>query len=140
MNVKPNFISIRAPNHRLHLPPRYNLNCYRNQRHHFPPLVGSKLMEKGTTLDGGYRIRRFGYTGYGHVSRPVLVKTCYPTVPLRLTPDYSTVAHRVLSQKSARLRYQLRYHFDTVATAAPMARPVCIVVIASGPCGICVGP
>ena len=33
------------------------------------------------------------------------VKTCYPTVPLRLTPDYSTVAHRVLSQKSARLRY-----------------------------------
>ena len=29
------------------------------------------------------------------------VKTCYPTVPLRLTPDYSTVAHRVLSEKSA---------------------------------------
>ena len=23
------------------------------------------------------------------------VKTCYPTVPLKLTPDYSTVAHRV---------------------------------------------
>ena len=24
------------------------------------------------------------------------ILTCYPTVPLRLTPDYSTVAHRVL--------------------------------------------
>ena len=27
------------------------------------------------------------------------VKTYYLTVPLRLTPDYSTVAHRVLSGK-----------------------------------------
>ena len=30
----------------------------------------------------------------GVLRRAIL--TCYPTVPLRLTPDYSTVAHRVL--------------------------------------------